>query len=83
MIDNLIIVGKDSTRYFIPVNSVASIVINKNVPAIHFNLVPEVWQESGCKSFDVVVSSISVIDKFIKDYRKNGGRGLVSYALFS
>lgn len=76
---NLDIVGKDGTRYIIPVASVASIVINTTIPAIHFNLVRDVWQISGCKSFGFSVVSISIIDNFISSFYANGGRCPVRY----
>ena len=77
--NNLAIVGKDGTKYIIPVTSLASININITIPAIHFNLVPAVWQDSGCKSFGISVSSLAVIENFVSAYYENGGRCPVRY----
>lgn len=78
--------GRDSTRYYIPVMSVGNITIDTKGLAIHFKFNSDIWQPEGAARFNFgaadfgfFVSNQKVLTKFLKDFRKAGGRCSVRY----
>lgn len=76
---NLVIVGKDSTRYIIPVSSVDSITADVSRRKVTFNLVADVWNYCGCKSIAFDMGTKKAIDNLLKKFHKLGGVAPIMY----
>lgn len=76
---NLLIVGKDSTRYIIPVSSVDSIIAEVSCRKVTFNFVADVWNYCGCKSITFDMGTKKAIDNLLKKFHKLGGIAPIMY----
>lgn len=76
---NLVIVGRDSTRYIIPISSVDSIIADVSRRNVTFNLVADVWDYCGCKSIAFDVGTKKTIDNILKKFHKLGGNAPIMY----
>lgn len=76
---NLIIRDINNVRHFIPVMSIKNIIVVIDTLLVHFNLVPEVWQECGCNEINLKMKTRYSITKLVEEYHKKGGRIAVHY----
>lgn len=76
---NLVIVGRDSTRYIITVSSIDSIIADVSRRNVTFNFAADVWDYCGCKSISFDVGTKKAIDNILKKFHKLGGNAPIMY----